>query len=86
MMWNDLRVNDSEKAMSKDTQVKLLREGDYIAEVQLELIDDPDGWGPYLTVDEAKKLDRVREALRTGNTSAAGKLAKVFRLVPISAA
>ena len=71
----------------KDT--KLLREGDYVAEVDVELIDDDPpglGWGPYLNSRDALKLDDVRGALRAGDLAAATKLARVYRMTPVSAA
>ena len=71
--------------MSGRRHVKLVKEGEYVAEVQVELIDDPDAWGPYLSVQDAEKLDRVRAALKASDTSTAGKLAKVYRLTPVSA-
>ena len=45
---------------------KLVREGRYVAEVDVELIEEGDGWSPYLYLDDAYKLDDVREALRRG--------------------
>ena len=70
--------------MSK--RVKLVRHGDYAAEVEVDLIDSPEGWGPYLSLEDAAKLDRVRIALRNGDLQAALRLGRVFRLTPISAA
>ncbi len=57
--------------MNNPRRIKLLREGDFIAEVGVERIDDPPGWGPYLSLDDARKLDRVRAALKAGDTRAA---------------
>ncbi|MGH9361095.1 MAG: hypothetical protein ACRD2T_04205 [Thermoanaerobaculia bacterium] len=64
---------------------KLLHEGEYAAEVEVELIETEDGWSPYLSLADAEKLDAVREALRRGDLATAGKLARVYRLTPISA-
>ena len=44
-------------------KTKLIHVGRYAAEVAVELIDDDTGWAPYLTVEDARKLDRVRELL-----------------------
>jgi hypothetical protein len=63
---------------------KLVREGTYAAEVDVELIDAEDGWSPYLSLDDAYKLDAVREALRNGDVQAAARHARVFTLTPIS--
>jgi hypothetical protein len=71
--------------MSKKRHTKLLREGQYVAEVEVELIDTGDGWSPYLSLDDAHKLDEVREALRRVDIQAASRLARVYSLTPISA-
>ena len=70
--------------MTTRRKTKLVREGQYIAEVEVELIEEDEGWAPYLSLEDAEKLDTVREALRLGDTEKAGKLAKVFRLMPIA--
>ena len=46
---------------------RLIREGALAAEVDIELIEEEGGWTPYLSVDDAYKLDDVREALRAGD-------------------
>ncbi len=63
---------------------KLVHEGEYVAEVDVELIDSDVGWSPYLSLDDAYKLDEVREALRRGDLKAATALARVFALTPIA--
>lgn len=70
--------------MTKKLRTKLVREGQYAAEVEVELIDDSTGWAPYLSLDDARKLDDVREALRQGDINLAKQFAQVFRLTPIS--
>jgi hypothetical protein len=64
--------------------VKLLHEGQYAAEVQIDLIEQPDGWAPYISPADASKLDEVRRLLRMGDLSAASHLARVFELTPVS--
>jgi hypothetical protein len=64
---------------------KLIHEGEYAAAVDVELIDNGEGWSPYLSLADAEKLDRVREALRRGDVRAASKLARVYHLTPVSA-
>ena len=49
--------------MAKKRRTKLVHEGEYVAEVDIELIDTEDGWSPYLSVEDANKLDDVRDAL-----------------------
>jgi hypothetical protein len=62
----------------------LVREGPYAAEVDVELIEGDDGWSPYLSLEDAHKLDAVREALRRGDIQAASRHARVFSLMPVS--
>lgn len=78
-----------EAMMTAQKHTELLREGDYLAEVDVELLQDDTadrGWGPYYSLDDAKKLQSVRIALRSRNLADAMKLARVYRLTPVSAA
>ena len=50
--------------MTKRHHTKLVHEGQYVAEVDIELIDTAEGWSPYLSLEDAQKLDDVRQALR----------------------
>jgi hypothetical protein len=69
--------------MRKRQYKKFVHEGQYVAEVEIELIDTDEGWSPYLSVDDALKLDEVRDALRRGHLRKAGRLARVFTLTPL---
>ncbi|MBM3740355.1 MAG: hypothetical protein FJW39_31760 [Acidobacteria bacterium] len=65
---------------------RLVREGDFVAEVDVQLIEADGGWAPYLSLDDAYRLDDVREALRSGDLRRASQLAsRVYRLTPVSA-
>jgi len=66
------------------THTKLVHEGDYVAEVDVELIDTGTGWSPYVSLDDAYKLDDVRAALRRGDIDAASRLARVYTLTPVA--
>lgn len=69
--------------MTKHT--KLVHCGGYLAELDVELIEtEGESWAPYLSIDDALRLDRVRELLRVGDVEAAGRLARIFELKPIS--
>ena len=72
--------------MNEPCRNKLVREGEYVAEVEVRQIDDPPGWGPYLSVEDARKLDQIRAALKTGDVLAASCLGRIYRLVPVNAA
>jgi hypothetical protein len=73
-----------EEKMSARPTTKLVHEGDYVAEVAVELLESEESWAPYLSLADAQKLDAVREALRRGDVKAANKYARVFRLVPVA--
>jgi hypothetical protein len=65
--------------------LKLVREGDLVAEVSVLPLDDAGSWSPVLSVDDANKLDEVRMALRTGDLRLAAHLAQhVYRLIPLA--
>ncbi|MBU2590632.1 MAG: hypothetical protein ABIJ24_00770 [Nitrospinota bacterium] len=70
--------------MKKRKHTKLVHEGQYIAEVDVELIDTNKEWSPYLSIDDAYKLDDVRNALREGDIKSAARLARVFTLTPVA--
>ena len=71
--------------MSRHPHTKLIHEGRYAAEVEVELIDTDEGWSPYLSLEDTEKLDAVRKALRQGDLKRASQLARVFELTPVNA-
>jgi hypothetical protein len=64
---------------------RLVREGSYIAEVDVTLIETDHEWAPYVSADDVRKLDEVRLALRRGDLAAAAQLARLYELKPIAA-
>jgi hypothetical protein len=73
-----------QKEMTTRHRSKLVHEGDYVAEVDMELLDSDTGWSPYLSVEDADKLGDVRDALRRGDIKAACRLARVYKLTPVA--
>ncbi|MFZ1700854.1 MAG: hypothetical protein WBO10_17510 [Pyrinomonadaceae bacterium] len=71
--------------MKKVTRTKLIQEGDYVPEVQIELAETDDEWSPYLSVEEAYKLDDIRAALHRGDVRVAARHARIFTLTPVAA-
>jgi hypothetical protein len=63
---------------------EFVREGKYAAEVPVDLIEDNTAWSPYLSPEDAHKLDTVRLALRRGNIAEASKYGRVFELTPVA--
>jgi hypothetical protein len=70
--------------MNRST-IKIVHEGKYAAEIPVDLIEEEGGWSPYLSVQDATKLDAVRKALRQGDVATAAKYGRVFQLLPVSA-
>lgn len=65
-------------------KTKYIHSGRYVAEVEVELIESEDVWAPYLSVEEATKLDNVREALNREDMEYASKFGRIYKLEPIS--
>jgi hypothetical protein len=70
--------------MRKKRHTKLVHEGQYVAAVDVELIETDEGWSPYLSLEDAHKLDDVRAALRRGDLKSAARLSRVFSLTPVA--
>ena len=70
--------------MKKKHRTKLVHEGQYVAEVDVDLIETNEGWSPYLSLEDAYKLDDVRDALRREDVETAMKFARIFKLTPVS--
>ena len=73
------------KRMKKKHHTKLVHEGKYVAEVEVELLETNADWSPYLSMEDAYKLDDVREALRRGDIEYAARFSRVFTLTPVTA-
>lgn len=63
---------------------KLVHEGNYVAEVEVDLLLSDEGWSPYLSLEDAYKLDDVRDALRRGDVKSAAALSRVYMLTPVA--
>ena len=69
--------------MTRKRRTKFIHEGQYAAEVDVELIESQDGWAPYLSLEDAQKLDEVRTALRQEDLQRASQVARIFKLTPV---
>lgn len=70
--------------MTPRKATKLIREGKYVAEVGVTFLEEDHERAPYLSFDDAKKLEAVRDALRAGDLKAAAKLARIYELKPVA--
>lgn len=70
--------------MTKRHVAKMVHVGEYIAEVDVELVYTDEEWSPYLSLMDALKLDDVREALRREDVETAAKFGRVYRMLPVA--
>jgi hypothetical protein len=70
--------------MKQRKKSKHVIEGQYVAEVDVELLEDETGWSPYLSVEDAYKLDDVRDALRRRDLESAAKYGRIYELRPVA--
>jgi len=69
--------------MNQRKKTKYVHEGRYVAEVEVALLEDDTGWSPYLSIEDAYKLDEVREALRQKDLQSAAKYGRIYELRPV---
>ncbi|MEX2517268.1 MAG: hypothetical protein WD572_10245 [Gammaproteobacteria bacterium] len=72
--------------MSTRQKIKYVHEGQYVAEVAVEIIDSETGWSSTISLKDAYKLDDVKKALKTGDLKAAAQYGRVYELRPIASA
>ena len=73
-----------EKTVKTRRHSKFVHEGQFVAEVQVDLIESEDSWAPYLSLEDAYRLGDVREALRQGDIEAAAKFGRIYALKPLA--
>ncbi len=69
--------------MKKPSQ-EIIHEGKYAAEIPIELVEDETAWSPYVSMDDALKIEAARNALRAGDVATAAKYGQVFELRAIA--
>ncbi len=70
--------------MKKRKQTKYIHKDKYVAEVDVELLVTDDEWAPYLSLQDAYKLDDVRDALQRGDLKTVSKYARLFEMQPVA--
>lgn len=69
--------------MNSRRKIKFVHQGQYVAEVAIEVSDTDNSWSPTISLDDAYKLDEVRDALKQGDLKAAARYGRVYELRPI---
>ena len=77
-------IHEEAVTMKQRKKSKYVHEGQYVAEVDVELLEDDTGWSPYLSVEDAYKLDDVRDALRQGDLELAARYGRIYELHPVA--
>ena len=68
--------------MTSTPTIKRFREGEYLAEVEVSL-HEREGWtGPTLSLQDVRKLERVRKALAAGDLDTVRAEARLFHVRP----
>ena len=70
--------------MNKRKRTKYVHEGSYVAKVEVDLIETDDSWSPYLSLQDAYKLDDVRDALRREDLKSASRKSSLFTMTPVN--
>jgi len=70
--------------MMRRKKTKYIHEGLYVAEVEVELMEGEGGWSPYLSVEDAYRLDDLRDALREGDLRSAARYGRIYELRPVA--
>ena len=70
--------------MKRRKKTKYIHEGRYVAEIEVEVVEDEVGWSPYLGIDDAYRLDDVRDALRQGDLNSGAKYGRIYELRPVA--
>lgn len=78
------KFHEAAVIMKRRMKTKCVHEGQYVAEVEVALIEDETGWSPYLSVEDAYKLDDVRDALRRGDLDSAARYGRIYELRPVT--
>ena len=62
-----------------------IHEGRLVAEVEVTSIETDSEWSPYYSIEDVRKLEAARDALRKGDLKAAAKLGRVYEMKPVAA-
>lgn len=62
-----------------------VHEGRLVAEVDVMLIETESEWSPCYSIDDVRKLEAVREALKRGDVNTAASFGRVYEMTPLAA-
>lgn len=65
--------------------IEYIHEGRLVVEVDVNLIETDSDWSPSYSIEDVRKMEAARAALRRGDLKAAAAFGKVFELTPVAA-
>ena len=65
--------------------IEYIHEGLLVAEVVVTLIETDSEWSPGYSIEDVRKIESAREALKCGDLSRAAKLGRVYEMTPLAA-
>ena len=75
-----VRFHQAQIVMKRQS-VEFVPAGNYAAEVPIVLIEDEGAWSPRMSLDDARKLETVRLALKRNDLATASKHGRIFALM-----
>ncbi len=69
--------------MANKKKTKFIHTDRYVAEVDVELEVAGQEWAPYLSLEDARKLDFVKECLKKEDLKPISDIARVFEKKPV---
>jgi hypothetical protein len=79
------RLQDEEAMKTMTPTIEIVRVDRFVVEVDVTLIETEGGWSPYLSLEDAQKVEAVELALKRGDVAAAQKLGRVYELTLVAA-
>ena len=64
---------------------EFIHEGRLVVAVEVALIETDSEWSPYYAIEDVRKLEAARAALRRGDLAAARQVGQVFEMTPVAA-
>jgi hypothetical protein len=72
--WQRTPARPEQREMSSKHYTRIVHKGDYVAQVDVELVYADEGWFPCLSLEDAYRLDDVRAPLKQGALKGASRL------------
>ena len=65
--------------------IEYVHEDRLVAEVEVTSFETDSEWSPYYSIEDVRKLEAARAALRRGDLKAAAQFGRVYEMKPVAA-